>query len=115
LPFEDDMARFYAACDLVVSRAGALTVAEIEETATPAIVVPLPAGKGYQAQNAADLVAQGGALLITQDASDEIVDAVFTLMTHDDERDEMASRAGARGHRRAAHEVARRAMEVANA
>ena len=115
LPFEDDMARFYAACDLVISRAGALTVAELEETGTAAIVVPLPAGKGYQAQNAAELVANGGALLIGQDREDEICDAAFRLMADGVERKMMATKAAATGHRHAAHEVAKRAMEIAGA
>lgn len=114
LPFEDDMARFYAACDLVISRAGALTIAELEETSTPAIVVPLPAGKGYQAQNTQDLVAHGGALLIPQDTPNDVLDAAFFLMENDAERTAMAANAGAQAHRKAAHEVARRALELAN-
>lgn len=114
-PFEDDMARFYAACDLVISRAGALTIAELEETGTPAIVVPLPAGKGYQAENAVELAANGGALVISQERDDEICDAAFRLMADAAERKLMATKAAATGHRHAAHEVAKRAMELAGA
>jgi len=114
VPYEDDMARFYAACDLVISRAGALTIAELEETSTPAIVVPLPAGKGYQRQNADDLVASGGAMLIEQGDPNAIVASAFALMADDAHRTSMAAKAGATGHRHAAAEVARLTRELLN-
>lgn len=113
VPFEDDMVHFYAACDLVISRSGALTVAEIEETATPAIVVPLPAGKGYQGHNVAALVAGGGALMMDQEDPAAIVDTVFSLMADQERRAAMSINAGRMGYRHAATEIAKRVMEVA--
>lgn len=110
--FEDDMADVYAASDLVLSRAGAMTISEIEETATPAIVVPLPAGQGYQALNAAELTASGGAVIINQDDEDSVVRAVFDLMHDPSRRAHMGERAGETGHRRAASEVADRTLEL---
>jgi len=112
VPFEDEMVHFFAASDLVISRAGALTVAEIEETSTPAILVPLAAGRGYQEQNAAALVASGGARVMHQDDPAAIVDAAFALMADDDLRLAMSRNAGRTGHRGAAAEVARRVIEV---
>src|SRR5690606_16615054 len=44
LPYEDRMELFYAAADLVLSRAGALTVAELTMTGTAAVIVPYAAG-----------------------------------------------------------------------
>ncbi|KAA3641131.1 MAG: UDP-N-acetylglucosamine--N-acetylmuramyl-(pentapeptide) pyrophosphoryl-undecaprenol N-acetylglucosamine transferase [Armatimonadetes bacterium] len=113
VPFEDDMVHFYAASDLVISRSGALTVAEIEVTATPAIVVPLPAGKGYQQRNAAALASGGGALMMNQDDPAAIVDAAFALMADQPRRELMSVNAGRMGHRHAATEVAKRVLEVA--
>lgn len=113
VPFEDDMVHFYAASDLVISRSGALTVAEIQETATPAIVVPLPAGKGYQERNAAALVAAGGAVMMDQEDPDAVVGAAFALMADQPRRAEMSVNAGRMGYRHAAKEVAKRIMEVA--
>lgn len=114
LPYEEDMIHLYAACDLVVSRAGAMTIAELEETATPAIVVPLPAGKGYQTHNADELQISGGAVVISQDDTEAVVAAVFSLMADDAARGEMGRRAGQTGRRNAATEVANRTMELAH-
>ncbi|MDP8959260.1 MAG: UDP-N-acetylglucosamine--N-acetylmuramyl-(pentapeptide) pyrophosphoryl-undecaprenol N-acetylglucosamine transferase, partial [Actinomycetota bacterium] len=68
LPFEDRMELFYAAADLVVSRAGALTVSELAATGTPAVLVPPGRlGRLNQAANAAHLVEVGGAELLSDD------------------------------------------------
>lgn len=113
VPYEDEMTHLYAASDLVVSRAGAMTISELEETATPSIVVPLPAGNSYQAHNADELRASGGAMVVSQDDRGAIVDAVFSLMADDNAREAMARIAGATGHRNAAAEVANRTLELA--
>lgn len=65
LAYEDDMAGLYAWSDVVVTRAGAVTVAEIAVTGTPAVVVPLPgAPSGHQSANAAALAAAGAAVVL---------------------------------------------------
>ncbi len=64
LPFEDCMEHFYAAVDLVVCRAGAMTISELAATGVPSVVVPLEA-VGQQA-NAAALAEAGGALVVPQ-------------------------------------------------
>ena len=60
-----------------------------------------------------ELVANGGAALISQESPELILDAAFSLMANDTERATMASKAGATGHRNASAEVARRALELA--
>ncbi|QIZ78532.1 undecaprenyldiphospho-muramoylpentapeptide beta-N-acetylglucosaminyltransferase [Ferrimonas lipolytica] len=65
--FIDDMAAAYAWADVVISRAGALTVAELAATGRPAILVPFPhAVDDHQTQNAQALVDGGAAVLIQQ-------------------------------------------------
>jgi UDP-N-acetylglucosamine--N-acetylmuramyl-(pentapeptide) pyrophosphoryl-undecaprenol N-acetylglucosamine transferase len=93
-PFESDMQYFFAASDVVLSRAGAMTVSELAATATPAVVVPLPAGKGYQALNARDLERAGGAVIVDQEQIDDVPDLLADLVA-DPERLE-AMRNGAR-------------------
>lgn len=73
--YEDAMADVYAAADLVVCRAGATSVAEIAETGTPAILVPLPGAPGdHQTRNARALADHGGArLIVDHELTSELV------------------------------------------
>jgi UDP-N-acetylglucosamine--N-acetylmuramyl-(pentapeptide) pyrophosphoryl-undecaprenol N-acetylglucosamine transferase len=65
--FIKDMASAYQWADIVICRAGALTVSELAMAAKPAIFVPLPhAVDDHQTKNAQYLVARGGATLIKQ-------------------------------------------------
>ncbi len=65
--FIEDMATAYAWADLVVCRAGALTVAELAAAGLPAVLVPFPhAADDHQTANADYLVSAGAALLIQE-------------------------------------------------
>ena len=65
--FIQDMDRAYLAADLVVCRAGALTLAELAALGRPAIFIPLPtAANNHQEENARALVEAGGAEMILQ-------------------------------------------------
>ncbi len=67
VPFIEDMAEAYAWADLVVCRAGALTIAELTAVGVAAILVPYPhAVDDHQTGNARYLVEAGAALLIPQ-------------------------------------------------
>ncbi|QID17032.1 undecaprenyldiphospho-muramoylpentapeptide beta-N-acetylglucosaminyltransferase [Nitrogeniibacter mangrovi] len=66
-PFIDDMAQAYAEADVVICRAGALTVAELAAAGVASILVPLPhAVDDHQTGNARFLADNGGAYLLPQ-------------------------------------------------
>jgi len=66
-PFIDPIANAYAAADCVVSRSGAMTLAEICAWSLPSVLVPLPtAASGHQASNARALADAGAALFLDQ-------------------------------------------------
>ncbi len=65
--YEDRMPQLYAAADLMVTRGGAGTIAELATTGAPAIIVPWPgAAENHQVDNAKVLADQGAALMIEQ-------------------------------------------------
>jgi len=65
LSFEDRMPLLYEAVDLMVCRAGAITVAELAVAGVPSVLVPLPGAPGdHQTANADALVAAGAAVLV---------------------------------------------------
>ena len=67
-PFIADMAAAYAWADLVVCRAGALTLAELCAVGVGSVLVPFPqAVDDHQTRNAEYLVERGAALLLKQD------------------------------------------------
>lgn len=66
-PFIDDMASAYAEADLVICRAGALTVAELAAVGVASLLVPFPhAVDDHQTGNARFLAERGGAYLLPQ-------------------------------------------------
>lgn len=66
-PFIDNVEEFYNRCDLLISRAGAITLAEITAIGKPSILVPLPtATHNHQQQNAERLASAGAAKMILQ-------------------------------------------------
>ena len=71
-----------AVADLVVCRSGAGTVAEMTALGLPCVYVPLPIGNGEQKLNAADHVAQGGALLVADHdlTADYVRGTIFPLL-----------------------------------
>ncbi|MGL4315800.1 MAG: undecaprenyldiphospho-muramoylpentapeptide beta-N-acetylglucosaminyltransferase [Pseudomonas sp.] len=79
-PFISDMARAYAWADLVVCRAGALTVSELAAAGLPSFLVPLPhAIDDHQTRNAEYLAKEGAAVLLPQHATD--ADALAAQLT----------------------------------
>lgn len=65
--FIEDMAACYADCDLVICRAGALTIAELAAAGVASILVPFPfAVDDHQTSNASFLSDQGAAVLLPQ-------------------------------------------------
>ena len=73
LPFIDDMSNAYGWANLVIARAGALTVSEIAAAGVASILIPYPyAVDDHQTSNAAYLADMGAACLVQQQALDDV-------------------------------------------
>ncbi|MHB8341773.1 MAG: UDP-N-acetylglucosamine--N-acetylmuramyl-(pentapeptide) pyrophosphoryl-undecaprenol N-acetylglucosamine transferase, partial [Mycobacteriales bacterium] len=83
LPYVTAMEAAYAAADLALCRAGAMTCAELAAVGLPAAYVPLPIGNGEQRYNALPTVAAGGGLLVADSdlTPDWLRDTVLPLLT----------------------------------
>jgi UDP-N-acetylglucosamine--N-acetylmuramyl-(pentapeptide) pyrophosphoryl-undecaprenol N-acetylglucosamine transferase len=82
VPFCDRIAELLSAADVVISRAGAGTIAELIRCEVPAILVPYPhAASDHQRANAAYFERQGGGILVDESAlgglHSEVLDLVF--------------------------------------
>jgi UDP-N-acetylglucosamine--N-acetylmuramyl-(pentapeptide) pyrophosphoryl-undecaprenol N-acetylglucosamine transferase len=114
VPFIDDMARRYAEADLVICRAGAVTIAELSAGGMASILVPFPhAVDDHQSANARFLADRGAAILVpqTQLTPQRLAELVGSLDRAALLR--MAEHARALGKPDAAKLVAQRCMELA--
>jgi UDP-N-acetylglucosamine--N-acetylmuramyl-(pentapeptide) pyrophosphoryl-undecaprenol N-acetylglucosamine transferase len=66
VPFVEDVPGAFAAAELVVSRAGAITLAELCAAGRPALLVPLELAGGHQARNAEALERAGAAAMLRE-------------------------------------------------
>lgn len=80
-----NMDEAYAAADVVISRAGALSVSELCLTAKPAILIPFPnASEDHQTMNAMSLVNEDAAMLVTdKNTNEELVKAAIELCNNE--------------------------------
>lgn len=109
VPFVDRMDLAYAAADLVLSRAGASTIAELTAAGVPAVLVPLHrATAGHQAANARVAAGAGGAVIV-EDSELEgpaLAATVAALLADPDELAAMGCAMRALGRPDAAEELA---------
>lgn len=106
--FIQDMAAEYRAADLIVSRAGATTVAELGVVGRPAILIPYPhAADNHQERNADELVHAGAARVYRQAelTPERLADAMAELLADAETRARMGSAMKALGRPDAASAI----------
>jgi UDP-N-acetylglucosamine--N-acetylmuramyl-(pentapeptide) pyrophosphoryl-undecaprenol N-acetylglucosamine transferase len=101
LGYVDHMEMAYAAADLVLGRAGAMTCAELAAVGLPAVYVPLSHGNGEQRLNAMPTVEAGGGLLVADADLDAaaVRDIVVPLVVDHERLVAMGSAAAGLGRR----------------
>ena len=92
MPFISQMDAAYAAADIVVSRAGALSVSELCLVGKPVILVPSPnVSEDHQTKNAMALVSSAAAVLIRDaDAREDLVPALYALVENEEKKMELS-------------------------
>ncbi len=86
-PFEKQMELVYAATDIAIARAGALTLAELAACGIPSILIPYPHAAGdHQRKNAEDFVARDAAIMIDEDAlaNTDLISRAVSILESDE-------------------------------
>ncbi len=112
--FLDDMPSAYAAADLVVAGAGAMTLAELTCLGKPAIVVPdRNVSEDHQLQNAAAIRAEGGLVHAEERLGDALTDEVEALLRDDARLQDLGARMARLARPRAADRIATEIVTLA--
>lgn len=111
----DELPHLFAACDLVLCRAGANTLWELAALGKPAVLVPLAehASRGDQIENARFFAARGAALVVGEQEAGQgrLVEEVLALVENESRLAEMGGRARALAGPRAAERIAQMLLE----
>ena len=112
----DGFANLMAGADLIVTRSGATTVAELGAVGTPAVIAPGAFGAGHQIATAHAVAQTGAAVVLREDALTRgaLGDAMLGLLADGSRLARMRQAAAARGRPHAADAVARLAIGLAD-
>jgi UDP-N-acetylglucosamine--N-acetylmuramyl-(pentapeptide) pyrophosphoryl-undecaprenol N-acetylglucosamine transferase len=115
-PYIEDIGYAYAASDLVVSRAGAVTLAEVTARGLPAVLIPYPYATGrHQDSNAMALAEREAAVVIGDgDLSGErLADTIAGIVSDPERLTRMAENSRSMGKPEASGQIAIRLTELA--
>lgn len=113
--FIDDMNKAYSACDLLVARAGATTIAELTVLGLPAILIPSPnVAENHQYHNAKALVDNNAAVMIQDNELNvKLQETILSLVNNSEKLNELSVNAKSFAKPNAAKEIALSAIKYA--
>ncbi len=116
VPYIDEMASAFSAADLILSRSGATTVAELTVAGKPSILIPLPiASTGEQQRNAEFMQKVGASLIISDsDLKSNLFDVVKDIIFDSIKLAQMSNNARKYGKPDAAKNIAVKIYEMIN-
>ncbi len=114
MPFIERMDLAYGVADVIVSRAGAITISELACIGKPVILVPSPnVAEDHQTKNAQALVSKDAALVIRDmDAIQKLVPAALDLLNNENRMTQLATHLKALGVQDAADKIAFEVIEL---
>jgi len=113
-PYIEHIEFAYAAADIVVSRAGATTLAELTRLGKPAILVPYPFAAAHHQELNASMMKEAGAAIVVQDAElpQRLASEVTSLLFDHHRQEEMRKRSLALGKPNAAKEIVEKIFQL---
>jgi UDP-N-acetylglucosamine--N-acetylmuramyl-(pentapeptide) pyrophosphoryl-undecaprenol N-acetylglucosamine transferase len=114
--FITQMNMAFSAADIVVSRSGAMSIAELCVTAKPAIFVPFPfASENHQTANALNLELKNAGIMIKdQEAKDKLVPALISLVQDEKRQKELSQNISKMAVKNADERIAAEILKVIN-
>ena len=112
--FIKNMDDAYTAADLVISRAGALAIAELCIVGKPVVFVPYPyAAEDHQTSNAMALVSRGAAWIVKDnEAKKTLVTTLINLLKDEDVQKTMSANLRAMAIKNADERIADKVLEI---
>jgi UDP-N-acetylglucosamine--N-acetylmuramyl-(pentapeptide) pyrophosphoryl-undecaprenol N-acetylglucosamine transferase len=113
-PFIQDMGSVYRQATLLISRAGATTLAEITACGKPSILVPFPHAGGHQELNARELESAGAAVMIRQESLSGriLAQLVMELLRNNEKLERMVNASRRLGRPDAAEKIVEACLEL---
>ena len=109
-PYFDPIEAVYSIADLMVCRAGGMTIAEITACGIPAIFIPLPTAAGdHQALNAQAVAEVGGGVVLNQSTltGSKLAEEIVRIITDPEKHRRMADQSRQLGNPHAGEEIAK--------
>lgn len=112
--FLKEMNFAYAVADVVISRAGALSIAELMLTGKSSILVPSPnVAEDHQTINAMALVERDAALLVRDsEGGKKLIDVTFELINNEEKKAQLSKNIKAMAHANAAGDIANEVIKM---
>lgn len=113
--YVDNIGIAYRASDLIVSRAGAATIAEINAIGLPSILIPYPYALGEHQKANATILAEHGAALVIEDREltpHRLAEAILDLISDQDKLNRMSQRSLELGRQDAANDIAAHILDL---
>jgi UDP-N-acetylglucosamine--N-acetylmuramyl-(pentapeptide) pyrophosphoryl-undecaprenol N-acetylglucosamine transferase len=112
--FITQMEYAYAAGDVVISRSGAMAIAELCVAKKPVVLVPFPfAAEDHQTVNAQNLVNKNAGIMVTDtEALDKLVNTIIALSKNEQQQNELKTNIGKLGSTNADEIIAREILTI---
>lgn len=116
MPFISRMDLAYGMADIIVSRAGAISISELCIVGKPVILVPSPnVAEDHQTHNAASLVSKSAALMVADvEAGEKLVDSMLKLMEDGAEKEKLSKNIKQLGIADASQRIAAEVQKILN-
>ena len=113
MAFVNRMDLAYSVSNVVISRAGALSISELTLTGKPSILVPSPnVSEDHQTKNAMSLVNHSAAIMVKDDQTDQLIYKAISLLQSPKTIDSLSQNAKSLGKPNASKDIVKEIFKI---